>query len=157
MSATKVEPLSWKVVRNGDTYCAPGCGGGCKYAAFELATQRATELATRLGPKWKPRVHENLGWHYWAMSSCGRIRVNEYWNIPHNDHLVEKLATLVPNYYRALMNTHGGAGGRWTASADTPEEAIRAALGAAQSERDELVGALNVLEPLVAACAKETE
>jgi len=156
MTATKTKTLSWKAIRRGDIYCAPGCGGGCKYAAFELATQRATELAARLGPKWKIRVHENLGWHYSVHSPCGRINVREYWRTPHSDHLVETLATLVPDHYTAYLNTDGGSGGRWTASADTPEEAIRAALESAQNERDTLVELVNAIAPLVGAL-KETE
>ncbi len=67
--------LSWKPVRHGDTYCSPACGGGCTYAEFEKATKKAAALAKRLGPNWKPKVWENLGWHYSIVDKENSIEV----------------------------------------------------------------------------------
>lgn len=56
----------WVPKRNGKYYCSPACGGGhfCLHADFLLATRRANALVKLLGKTWKPRVWENLGWHY---------------------------------------------------------------------------------------------
>ena len=35
-------------------------------------------LAKSLGPRWKPHVWENLGWHYTAISPCGQIEVSAH-------------------------------------------------------------------------------
>lgn len=56
----------WTPVRRGDVYCSPGCGMGCTVYDFEAAQTNAHALASVLGPKWKPHVWENLGWHYSA-------------------------------------------------------------------------------------------
>lgn len=56
----------WVPVRKGDVYCSPRCGAGCTYAQFEQASEEARALAERLGDGFKPRVWENLGWHYEA-------------------------------------------------------------------------------------------
>lgn len=53
-------------IRTGKLYCAPWCGGGCTWVAFQEATQAAAKLCRKLGQNWKPRVWENLGWHYGA-------------------------------------------------------------------------------------------
>lgn len=58
-------PLSWKPVRKGETYCSSACGSGCTWKAYREAVQNAERLAKTLGQFWKPRVWENLGWH-WA-------------------------------------------------------------------------------------------
>ena len=51
----------------GGKYCSPACGGAkgfCTKADFDRATKDAGALAQRLGDGWKPRVWENLGWHW---------------------------------------------------------------------------------------------
>lgn len=48
----------------GGIYCSPWCGGECTKVAFDLATEQAAALAERMGDGWKPRVWENLGWHW---------------------------------------------------------------------------------------------
>lgn len=35
------------------------------------ATEHARKLCRILGKGWKPRVHENLGWHFGAYHCCG--------------------------------------------------------------------------------------
>ena len=70
-------PLSWIPRRRGAIYCAPACGHGCTYAAYERATENARRLAAILSfathATWLPHVWENLGWHYEAY--CGVARV----------------------------------------------------------------------------------
>lgn len=148
---------SWTAVRKGDTYCAPACGGSCKFTAFELATKRAADLATRLGPEWEPVVFENLGWHYSVKSPCGRIHVNEYWRTPiaPNDGIIDKLGALEPDHYTAFVNVDGGSGGRWTGDGETPEEAIRDGVAKARGEYDTLLDMLTGVDPLVAALKVE--
>jgi hypothetical protein len=62
--STKPFCRDWKPRRNRGIYCSPACGGGCTHREFTDATRRAAKLAARLGDGWKPRVWENLGWHY---------------------------------------------------------------------------------------------
>ena len=56
--------LSWTPKREGAVYCSPACGNGCKWVDYKLASHKASKLAGRLGAGWKPRVWENLGWHW---------------------------------------------------------------------------------------------
>lgn len=58
--------LRWTPVRSGALYCSPACGGRCTHSEFMDATRGAEKLAASLGPRWKPHVWENLGWHYSA-------------------------------------------------------------------------------------------
>lgn len=70
---TTTDKQDWTPRRRGRLYCSPACGGGCTHAAFTKATRSAQALAERLGPKWKPRVWENLGWHFSAASDVGEV------------------------------------------------------------------------------------
>ena|ERR1019366_8878051 len=56
----------WTPVARGNRYCSPACGGGCTRMQFVMAQNSAQTLCTELGDGWKPRVWENLGWHYSA-------------------------------------------------------------------------------------------
>lgn len=64
----KTMERDWNPVLNGPTYCSPACGAGCTREAFEramtLSERLAKECESKLGGTWKPRVHENLGWHW---------------------------------------------------------------------------------------------
>ncbi len=52
-------------VLKGAIYCSPWCGFKCTKAAYDDAKRSAGELRDYLGSKrWKPRVWENMGWHY---------------------------------------------------------------------------------------------
>lgn len=51
-------------------YCSPACGGLCTYAAYTRAIHASAALARKLGPGWKPKVWENLGWH-WRVEKGG--------------------------------------------------------------------------------------
>ncbi len=66
----------WTPRRRGAIYCSPACGGNCTYAAFLAAIKAGDKLAARCGPGYTRRVWENLGWHFQAEISAGRLRVH---------------------------------------------------------------------------------
>lgn len=68
----------WKPVRRGEIYCSPGCGYGCTHKAYLTACLKAERIARRCGPGWKPRVWENLGWHYAATSPNNYVKVHPF-------------------------------------------------------------------------------
>jgi hypothetical protein len=69
--------LSWKPRAGADgIYCAPACGRGCKRIEYDAAVAAVDALVKLLGPGWKSRVWENLGWHYEAISKCGRWKLS---------------------------------------------------------------------------------
>lgn len=71
----KAKPIDrWKAVLNGKIYCAPACGGKCTKAEHDDAQEAAEILVSLLGPGWKPRVWENMGWHYGAEIPAPRKR-----------------------------------------------------------------------------------
>lgn len=113
----------WKPVRRGPIYCAPKCGFNCTYKAFRVATHRAHLLCVELGPLWKPRVHENMGWHADAMGLEGYAQVcinTDGGNIEGRSRI---------RGYMAFINQRGDgwSGGTWTASGKTGTEALRLA------------------------------
>lgn len=102
------KPLSWTPRRRGHIYCAPACGGRCTLAQYHAAKLAGQKLCERLGRGWKPRVWENLGWHYKAISACGR------WKVHGSDRC-----------FTALLGDADSPGGKWAETARTPEAAIR--------------------------------
>ena len=59
----------WTPIRNGKIYCSPACGRGCTWAEHEHAVAEGKKLVGRLkGKGWHAVIHENLGWHYKAVS-----------------------------------------------------------------------------------------
>lgn len=60
---------------NGRVYCSPACGMKCRKEDHDKAQAAATALAARLGPEWKPRVWENMNWHYSANHKASKISV----------------------------------------------------------------------------------
>lgn len=108
---TDTTPLSWKPKASGKVYCAPACGRGCTRAEYNAATRRVHALCKRLGRGWKPHVWENLGWHYSAISPCGRWKV-------HASTFRGKIAG-----YTAFL---GHPGPKWAETGKTPESRTRA-------------------------------
>ncbi len=102
--------LSWEPKLKGTIYCAPACGRGCTKAEFDAATEAAAELAKMLGPDWKPVVSENLGWHYRAISPCGRIKVHP--------------PIVNDSSYSAFLGEPESPGGHWVEDAMTPQHAV---------------------------------
>lgn len=115
------QPLSWDPVRQGARFCAPACGRGCTHAEWRAATAAADKLCADLGAGWVPDVWENLGWHYSAISACGRWKVHGH-----------------SSGYTAFLGEAGCSGGRWAESGVTPQAAIRATWAAARQEIDKL-------------------
>jgi hypothetical protein len=76
-SALKKANDGWTPVLRGGVYCSPRCGGKCTKKAFDRATKEADKLCKTLGPGWKPRVWENLGWHYEAAKGPFKVHVYE--------------------------------------------------------------------------------
>jgi hypothetical protein len=122
--------LSGKPRRRGNTYCAPFCGHGCTIAEHAAAVRGGAALASRLGEGWKPRVWENLGWHYSATSPCGQVKVH-------------------PSKASGFMSFFGSpdsSGGRWTATGRTPRAAVANVLVHVKAERDSLAAAVGRFE-----------
>lgn len=62
---------------DGDAYCSPACGMGCKRAEFDRASELALGIAKRLGGGWKPHVWENTGWHFEVKKGIATITVDD--------------------------------------------------------------------------------
>lgn len=114
--------LSWQPVRSGDLYCAPACGRGCTRAEYLQAQRLGNKLARRMGKEWRCHVHENLGWHYTVISSCGRLKLIEH-------------AECVTAFLGAPALT---ASGRYSYVARTPEAAVAGVLAVARSAMAEI-------------------
>lgn len=115
----KKEPkkLSWKAVRRGDLYCAPACGRGCTSLEHMTAMNIARAMVERLGQGWKPEISENLGWHAWVRSPCGRIRL-----------LADKWRGELTGYSAFLNHASDHPGGKWVGNGATPEAAVKEAI-----------------------------
>lgn len=94
----------WVPVRTGDTFCSPACGGGCRFAEYELRCRETKAVADRLGAGWVCEVKENLGWHGSVTNKVLRLQV-----FPSGSSLG----------YTAIFAQ------RWCGRGATPEEAIR--------------------------------
>lgn len=129
MTATR-RKLSWEPIRLGDVFCAPACGRGCTFDEYTAAHDNGAALAGYLGEGWTWKVHENLGWHFQAISPCGRIKV--VGNRRHG--------------YTAFLGEVDFPGGRWSEHGKLPEQAVAAVLRKAKVERDEIAQLLNGLE-----------
>lgn len=113
----KPKQLSWKPRRRGNIYCAPACGNGCTLDEYRQARKNAKTLAASLGPKWIPRVHENLGWHYSALSPCGRLYVTpSFYASPGESATIS---------YHAFLGEPFSYSGTWCGSGQTAKAAVR--------------------------------
>lgn len=117
---------SWTPRRRGAIYCASACGGSCTWAAYQKAVADADELVAALGGKWKPWVHENLGWHFTAV-----IRKGGYIILSVSRH---------KKVYLAIV------GHRWHATATTPRAAVNKAVQAARAELDAMTKRVELIE-----------
>jgi hypothetical protein len=129
---TKVKELSWRPVRRGRVYCSPGCGSECTRASFVACTRRAKALCARLGDGWTPNVSENMGWHYSAVSACGRVKVHANLRSTY-----KSLDGGEVYSYTAFLGSPG-PGGKWAEHGRTPEEAIRATYAVARRDLDKI-------------------
>ena len=69
--------LSWKPKRRGNKYCSPACGAGCTFEDYQSAMKAAKDtVAMMKSGKWKPRVHENMGWYAGIVSERKHIWIS---------------------------------------------------------------------------------
>jgi hypothetical protein len=122
--------LSLPAVRRGKLFCAPWCGRGCTWVEHQAAVAGAARLIGRLGPGWKPRVHENLGWHYEAISPCGQVKVSQSGT----------------RSFTAFFGDAGRPGGRWMAYGRTPQAAVDVVVAAVKAEVVVLVTKVQMFE-----------
>lgn len=118
----------WTPRRHHDVYCSPLCGCDCTWEEYQQAKKKAAALAKRLGTGWVPIAHENLGWHYHATDSTGRIKVQER----------------TTTYTASVARRIGGVT-NLTAQGDTPEAAVLAGLRQLEEERTYMVRLYNQL------------
>jgi hypothetical protein len=95
--------------------------GNTKKDCIEPARKLAAHLTglglLEYGPKkWKVEIWENLGWHYAAISPCGRWKVHPH----HKDSDVRKKV----RSYSAFLGEKGRAGGYWSEIANSARAAI---------------------------------
>lgn len=69
-------------------------------------------VAMSLGRGWTSVVHENLGWHWTAVSECGRIRVSGGY------------LELNPKRFSAMLCRPGDVAGLYVADGRTPRSAV---------------------------------
>lgn len=128
-------PGAWTPRRKGDIYCSPACGGetkwGCTWAEYQAAKRAAKALCDRIGKGWRPRVWENLGWHYSAISPCGRLKVH-----PSTSCRCHGKGTVTS--YTAFLGEADSPGGRWTGQSRSPKRAVALAVEEGRRALDEV-------------------
>jgi len=113
-------------------YCSSACGNGCKRSAYDLAKSRSALLAKRLNKHcpgqapWKPRVWEDLGWFYEAVSAGGRVTVHP----PHFLNDTYWVSVLRPDQFISISKK--------------PEVAVRSALAEARRHVEDLMAQLSL-------------
>ncbi len=117
----------WTPKKRGEIYCAPACGRGCTWTEYEEATIAATDLSTELGDPWKPRVWENLGWHY-------EVRR------PHLS--VSPISRAGSAFHAFLSRDPDGPGGHWVGNGATAPEAVQAVLRLAKVDLENIASLL---------------
>jgi hypothetical protein len=101
--------------------CAKWCGRGCTEEEYNEAVTAADTLVEHLGKGWQPRVHENMGWFFSAVSLSGTVKVH-----------------VNPAGYTAYLGEAGSPGGSFTARGDTPRGAVVAVVRKAKAYVDKV-------------------
>lgn len=125
-----IKRLPWKPVRRGPIYCAPACGGGCTWYAYQKALRDGAALTKQLGKGWETRVWENLGWHF--ESRFGNLKV-------HGDRARGRGSRFS---YTAYF-------GRWAVSATSPRRAVLKLAREIEAELTGLVEAVNAVRSVM--------
>lgn len=128
--------LSREPIRSGPIYCSPSCGLKCTWAAYEKAVADSSDLAKDLGEGWEPRVWENLGWHYAVKTLDGRVNLHPGGVAPQTGRVVS---------YSAFVSPRPSIGGKWSATASTPAEALAMVRQIVQDELDGVSLAMEAL------------
>lgn len=94
---------------------------------FKDATRQAKALAEILGKRWKPKVHENLGWFFYAVhdSECLTVSGSK------------------GDWSAYLGEPPAMSGGRWVGRGKTPAESVADAIRLA---KEELAGIKKLVE-----------
>lgn len=106
--------------------CSDWCGRGCTQEEYDLAVLNADKLVEQLGKGWVPRVHENMGWFFRAVSASGTIKVSV--SVSHGNE----------EDFLAFIGEAGFPGGQFVGRGDTPKGAVAVVIQLAQVKRDEL-------------------
>lgn len=117
------------VLRADGTYCSPGCGARCTKDAHDEARRNAALLVSAMGPGWKPRVWENLGWHFEARLDSSEVECHV---MPPNRNR---------DRYTCFLNTNP----QFVVMAGTPNEAVAEALRMLSNHVDNLNRAARVV------------
>jgi hypothetical protein len=129
-----IRELSWTPRSRGNIYCSSACGHGCKRADYEKAVASAEQFANGLGRGWKPRVWENMGWH-WSVSN-GEFRISP--------------SGLKGRYTVYLNPTQSvGGTGNFFAGPATPRAGMEQVLNEARSRRDALNATIEKAEKVL--------
>lgn len=123
--------LDREPVRRGPVYCAPWCGGGCTHVAFVSVTKAAAALAKRMGKGWKPRVWENLGWHYSVISPCGRWKLHPHHTGSNTKGPIGRMTGVT-----AFLGDADSTGGVWAEHGKDARDAMRATWAYAKPDID---------------------
>lgn len=140
MPVTEARASRWEPVLQGTVYCSPACGRGCTRKQYDTAVADAAALVKQLGTGWTPRVWENLGWHYEAVASEGRLTVSQY----------------VPGHYSAHLHYEPDEGIKWSAEGTTPEGAVQAVLAKAQNEIDRILVGISTVRLAIGGSSPST-
>lgn len=89
---------------------------------YEAALKAAQAICDDLGQGWHPRVLENLGWHWEAVSPCRRIRISKQHE---------------PKMFWVIMSAPGEFGILWDAWTTSARAGIRRVQAMAQAHASE--------------------
>lgn len=96
------------------------CGAGCTEAEYQAACSESKATADKMGRGWRPRVWENLGWH---------------WDLRYAQSGLQLHPSTVDGRWTAFLNAPSRMpGGKWVEDGRTPAEAIGAVLATARTE-----------------------
>lgn len=106
--------------------CASWCGRGCTKAEWEEARSGSKALVKELGPGWRPRVWENLGWHYSAVN--GHVNVHPDRVQAMSAQTGKKFLVTRPFFTAFISVDLDSSGGRWFDHGKTPKQAVEKAV-----------------------------
>lgn len=133
--------LSWVPRRRGEVFCAPACGGGCKWQQYhDLCVKGRKAVKSMEYPRdWRFDVSENLGWSLRLV------------HVPSGGRLTIHHSTVTPEEWWA-MYSHDSAGCgdvEFSRQMDrchaTPQEAASGMLEAVEKYIEEIIKAAKAI------------